>query len=360
MSHIHGSIELGAEPSEVWSYVTDPEHFPDFVAGYASGQVLSREPTGVGAEYEWKAALGPLELTTREQVTSWREGEEVRYQGELARTPFQSGMRLEKMDDGGTRLAVDIDYAAPLGPVGAAVLDPLVRHDVQLSLRRLAERFPRTGPSKQRIVGTYRKRAGSYDWETQLYRLVGFPLLRYRRMTADALELRPGDTVVEIGCGTGANLPYLVERVGPSGKVIGVDLTDAMLKQARERVAREGWHNVELVQADAAEYRFPEGVNGIVSTLALTLSPDYDRIVERGARALAPGGHWVVLDLKKPDQWPEWVFEVALWLTRPYCVERESTQRHPWESIQRHLPRSSLRELYFGGAYLAVGSKPAN
>jgi len=58
---------------------------------------------------------------------------------------------------------------------------------------------------------------------------------RWRRAAADALELSPGDTAVEMGCGTGANLPYLRRRVGPEGRVVGVDLTPELLARAGER-----------------------------------------------------------------------------------------------------------------------------
>ncbi|MFC7155667.1 class I SAM-dependent methyltransferase [Halomarina halobia] len=75
---------------------------------------------------------------------------------------------------------------------------------------------------------------------------------RWRAVAADALDLDPGDTVVEMGCGTGANLRHLRERVGPEGTVVGVDLTRPLLRYARTRVRAEGWANVHLAQADAA------------------------------------------------------------------------------------------------------------
>nr|WP_305794307.1 methyltransferase domain-containing protein [Halomarina rubra] len=73
----------------------------------------------------------------------------------------------------------------------------------------------------------------------------------WRRTAADALDLSAGDTVVEMGCGTGANLPFLRERVGPDGRVLGIDLTRPLLGRARDRVERHGWSNVAVVQADA-------------------------------------------------------------------------------------------------------------
>jgi len=67
----------------------------------------------------------------------------------------------------------------------------------------------------------------------------------WRTRAVGALDLDPGDTVVEMGCGTGANVPHLREAVGPEGRVVGVDLTRGMLRRARERVdekfATEAW-----------------------------------------------------------------------------------------------------------------------
>jgi len=73
---------------------------------------------------------------------------------------------------------------------------------------------------------------------------------RWRRAAVEALALAPGDTVVEMGCGTGANLPQLRRAVGPSGRVVGLDLTRPLLERARDRADRAGWSNVHLLEAD--------------------------------------------------------------------------------------------------------------
>jgi demethylmenaquinone methyltransferase/2-methoxy-6-polyprenyl-1,4-benzoquinol methylase len=147
--------------------------------------------------------------------------------------------------------------------------------------------------------------------------------------------------------------------VGPSGRIIGVDLTDAMLAQAQRRVASRGWSNVELVQREASTYAFPAGVAGILSTFALTHCPAYDAVVEHGAAALRPEGRWVVLDLKEPTGWAPWAVAVGLAVTKPFGVTLSAGQRHPWEALQRHLPHTSMREVYGGIAYVATGRKAA-
>jgi len=93
-----------------------------------------------------------------------------------------------------------------------------------------------------------------------------------RKRAIHSLALNQGDTVVDLGCGTGLNFCLLQEQVGPRGRIIGVDLTDAMLDQANTRIAAQDWSNVELVKSDVAGYVFPASVNGILSTFALTLA----------------------------------------------------------------------------------------
>ena len=209
--------------------------------------------------------------------------------------------------------------------------------------------------NKTEIFNLYRRRAPRYDLAVQLYRLAGFHIEQYRRETVESLALRPGDTVVELGCGTGLNFPLIQQAIGPEGRLIGVDLTDAMLAQAQKRVREAGWQNVELVQVDLADFRFPQNVAGILSTLAITLVPEYDAVIHRGAQALGPGGRLAVMDLKRPEHWPEWLVRFAAWLNRPFGVSIELAERHPWESIQRYLTLVLFKEYYAGALYLAVG-----
>ena len=210
---------------------------------------------------------------------------------------------------------------------------------------------------KPQIVDVYRRRARSYDWTSKVYRFLGFREGHYRRLAVRALRLSPGDTVVDLACGTGLNFPRLRDRVGSAGRIVGVDLTDAMLEQAGDRIQRAGWENVELVESDAAAYEFPSGVNGIFSTFSLTLVPEYEDVIARGAAALRPGGRLVILDFKEPAGWPEWAIGLYVELGRPFGTTRDLAQRKPWEAIARRFPVHGVMELYGGAAYIAVGEK---
>lgn len=211
--------------------------------------------------------------------------------------------------------------------------------------------------SKRETRDLYRRRAKRYDLAVWIYRLFGFRLDYYREQTVKALRLSPGDLVVELGCGTGLNFPYLERAVDSEGKIIGINLTDLMLEVARDRVEREGWHNVELVQADVSQWALPESVSGFISTLAITLVPEYDLVIRRASQALVPGGRIAIFDMKEPDRWPEWLIRLAAWLNKPFGVSLELANRHAWESVRSYLTEVEYKEYYFGALYLSVGEK---
>lgn len=220
-----------------------------------------------------------------------------------------------------------------------------------------------TGPSdtRQHVLGVYRDRARHYDLATRLYYLLGYPHRIYRRRAVQALRLRPGDTVVEIGCGTGLNFGLIEGAIGPEGRIVGVDLTDAMLAKARRRVQASGWGNVTLSEADALEFEFPTAVNGIISTYALSLVPECAEVIARGREALAPGGRWAVLDVKLPQDAPRWLERVGMAAVRPFAVTDEWMARRPWETVHEamdaELAEFSWEELFLGFAYLAAGTQ---
>jgi len=176
-----------------------------------------------------------------------------------------------------------------------------------------------------------------------------------------ALGLRPGATVVDVACGTGLNFSLLEQAIGPNGRIVGVDLTDAMLAQARQRIETNGWRNVSLVQADAAEFDFPTKVDAILSTYALSHVPDCGDVIAHGAAALSRGGHWVVLDLKAPDNVPRWLAQLGIAVGRRFGSIDEWATRRPWDAVhaamQDELADLSWTELCFGTAFLAAGSR---
>jgi demethylmenaquinone methyltransferase/2-methoxy-6-polyprenyl-1,4-benzoquinol methylase len=214
--------------------------------------------------------------------------------------------------------------------------------------------------TREHLIETYRKKAKHYDVVSRFYPVPGYPQRAQRLRTIRALDLRPGDRVIDMACGTGLNFPLIEEAIGPDGRIVGVDLTDAMLARAQDRIETNGWSNISLVQSDAANFEFPTEVDAILSTYALSQVPECAEVIARGAAALVGGGRWVVLDLKVPDNTPRWLGQLGTSILRSFASIDEWVMRRPWEVIRaamhEELADPSWTELFFGTAFLAAGS----
>jgi ubiquinone/menaquinone biosynthesis C-methylase UbiE len=223
---------------------------------------------------------------------------------------------------------------------------------------RLVSQMDRT---REHLIETYRKKAKHYDITSRFYPVPGYPERAQRLRAVQALGLRRGDSVVDVACGTGLNFALIEEVIGPDGRIVGVDLTDAMLARAQDRIKTHGWSNISLVQADAADFNFPTGVDAILSTYALTQVPECGEVIAHGAGGLSEGGRWVVLDLKIPANVPRWLVRLGTGTVRPFASIDQWIMRRPWEVIRaamrEELADLSWIELVFGTAFLAAGSR---
>jgi SAM-dependent methyltransferase len=152
----------------------------------------------------------------------------------------------------------------------------------------------------KRSRGTQAANTQQYDRVSRLYKYLEplyliFPPARRRAVVA--LGLRPGDVVLEVGAGTGRNLPYLVEAVGPTGTVIAVDASPGMLAEAQRLVDRERWSNVQLLQEDATQMRIDRELDGVLFSLSYSALPEPRPALARAWQRLRPSGRVVVMDM---------------------------------------------------------------
>lgn len=192
----------------------------------------------------------------------------------------------------------------------------------------------------------YRTAAVGYDSHMRIYR-------RWQAMAVERLKLAPGDTVIDVACGTGLNFRLLRERVGPDGRIVGIDLSPDMLEPARARVAANGWANVTLVEssvedaaidtvADAALFSFTHDV--LQSATAVANVVDH----------LRPGARVACAGAKLGARWNVIVNHFVRRAARRYITTFEGLDR-PWRELERYTGPMKHRDLALGGAYVVSG-----
>jgi len=147
------------------------------------------------------------------------------------------------------------------------------------------EKLNLTEPAKIKVAATFNSAADHYDDAPLAYwDVIG-------RRTVDRLDLRRGFTVLDVGCGTGASALPAAERVGPSGRILGVDLADKLLDLARAKAAKRRLHNVEFRQGDMTALGFPDGnFDAVVSVFSVFFVSDMEGLVRELWRMVKPGG----------------------------------------------------------------------
>jgi arsenite methyltransferase len=129
-------------------------------------------------------------------------------------------------------------------------------------------------------------------------------------------ELKPGETVLDLGSGGGIDVLLSAKRVGPTGKAYGLDMTDDMLALARENQRKAGATNVEFVKGEIENIPLPDNsVDVIISNCVINLSADKSRVLKEAFRVLRPGGRFAVSDVVVRGEVPDAIRKnMLLWV----------------------------------------------
>ena len=201
--------------------------------------------------------------------------------------------------------------------------------------------------NRQMALAQYRLRAGFYDAELAAFEPV-------RRKAIDSLQLEPGHTVLDIGCGTGLSLELLQQCVGEEGNIVGIEQSPEMFEQASRRVARKKWRNVTLEnapaesaiigsQADAALFLFTHDIlrdAAGIQHLMTQLKP--------GARVVAAGLQWSA-------PW-DWTTNWLVLMSAMYSTTSLEGLTQPWSHLTEWVGEMQMLPSPIKGVYIVSGT----
>lgn len=225
-----------------------------------------------------------------------------------------------------------------------------------LALGTVLRQRRQTGLTQTRLDEYYRKRAGFYNLTDYLY-LGEFPRITMRKTLIDMVDLKPGMRVLDVACGAGANFPYIIEKIGATGTLVGTDYSQDMLDSAHKQFVEEkGWTNIQLVQSDAAEMQFDEPFDVVICTLGLAVIPRHERAMERAWEAVKPGGVFGIADLKESTRWYTLPLRFISDVMDVFIIA-DSTRR-TWQWLEEHGTDYQFCDLFHGYLFSATARKP--
>ena len=171
------------------------------------------------------------------------------------------------------------------------------------------------------------------------------------------LHLVPGDRVLDLGCGPGGSLPYLREAVGPEGEVVGVEISPEVAINARRRIARHQWTNVQLLEAPAQAVTLTGTFDGVLMFAApdVFASPE---ALDNLRPYLKPNARVVFFGAKTSRRRSGWILNPLLRALFPKLSFRSTPvpDHEPWAIMAPHLHDLLIQEYFFGWMFLASGA----
>lgn len=207
----------------------------------------------------------------------------------------------------------------------------------------------RASPARHQALQQYRARADRYDSELE-------PFEPLRREAIQRLDLRPGETVLDVGCGTGLSFGPLLDQLGPRGHIVGIEQCPEMMAQARLRFSDQRASQLRLVQAPVEEAQWP----GLAHAALFHFTHDIlrnPRALDNVLAHLAPGARVVATGL----QWAApWVWPVNLFVlgAAMYSVSSLDGLAQPWSELAPRLNSFEVKPTWMGGIFMATGVWP--
>jgi len=201
----------------------------------------------------------------------------------------------------------------------------------------------------------YDKIAWLYDFFTAWF---------YRKMRRELIEnlhIQTGNHILIIACGTGQSFELIVNKTGSKGKIIAIDNSSEMLKQARKKIRKNHWNNIRLVQMDVRElnpdllkeWEIEKGFNCVIGELAFSVIPEWKKVMQTSVNMLEKNGKLGLLDWYRPQN--DWLTKIVNFLAKS-----DINRNTPEYARQLTQNFRIIKKYFFKSVYIAVGNKKQN
>ena len=212
----------------------------------------------------------------------------------------------------------------------------------------MKEKIKDTTPPYVRIAGPLTRPFPNFDF---------FFIKSLRRKAVELLNLKEGDRVLDVGCGSGASFPLLVRAVGETGKVVGIEISSEFAINARKRVAANGWQNVEVIEAPAQTAE----MTGAFDAVLMMAAPDVYASEEALANIfphLKENARVVIFGAKTSHKALGKIFNPVLKkiFAKFSFPTTPGINDEPWQLLSRRVDTLKIEEYFFGWMFLASAS----
>ncbi len=205
----------------------------------------------------------------------------------------------------------------------------------------------RPGPDRDAALRQYRRRSSTYDLQLAAFEPI-------RTLAIDSLALQRGQTVLDVGCGTGLSLERLHRGVGDAGHIVGIEQCPEMIAQAQDRVSEHRYPNVHLLRAPAEE----AAIDGMFDAALFHFTHDILRrpeAIDHVLQHLLPGARVVATGLCWAAPWALPV-NFFVWGAAMLSISSFNGLDQPWNLLAAKIDNLRVRDLAFGGVFIAEGS----
>lgn len=183
--------------------------------------------------------------------------------------------------------------------------------------------------------------------------------IKWKKKAFERSSIKRGDRVVVFCCGTGLDFPHILKKIGKEGEIIGVDFSSEMLKLANDKIAKNGWVNIKLIEADITDFENKLDIKADVGvcTLGLSIISDYKSAYINLLSNVKKQGEIIIGDMQLASGWLSYFDPITIYMAKKYGGSHKGHQNslNLYEMMKKDLTEVVKEEFFFKAYYYCIG-----